>query len=99
MLQRTAEHGLECIDWLFEKTDRICFLEMGYNDEPFYDGKLPLEIDRTWIEERMQRGAFADILIFEAAEHGLQRDLFVGIKEPAPLRAAARAAQTQGGAR
>ena len=98
MLQRTAEHGLECIDWLFEKTGRICFLEMGYNDEPFYDGKLPLEIDRPWVEERMQRGAFADILVFDAAEHGLQRDLFVGIKEPALARAAARTAQSQRGA-
>jgi SAM-dependent methyltransferase len=99
MLQRTAQHGLECIDWLFEKTGRVCFLEMGYNEEEIYRGKLPLEIDRAWMEKRMERGSFADVRIFDAAEHGLQRDLFVGIKEPAPMRVAARAAETQGGAR
>ncbi|HEY6150152.1 MAG TPA: methyltransferase domain-containing protein [Gaiellaceae bacterium] len=80
MQQRTAQHGIDCIDWLFEKTDRVCFLEMGYSDEPFYDGKLPLDIDRAWVEERMQRGAFAEVLVFEAAQHKLQRDLFVGVK-------------------
>jgi hypothetical protein len=53
---------------------------MGYSDEPFYDGKLPLDIDRAWVEERMQRGAFAEVLVFEAAQHKLQRDLFVGVK-------------------
>jgi SAM-dependent methyltransferase len=99
MMQRTAQHGLECIEWLFEKTGRVCFLEMGYNEEEIYRGKLPLEIDRAWMEERMETGDFANVLTFDAAEHGLQRDLFVGIKEPTPVREPARAVPTEGGAR
>ena len=86
MMQRTAQHGLDCIDWLFEKTGRVCFLEMGYTDEPQYQEQLPIEIDRAWVEDRMQRGAFGDILMFDATEHGLMRDLFVGIREPVPAQ-------------
>jgi SAM-dependent methyltransferase len=84
MMQRTVQHGLDCMDWLFEKTGRVCFLEMGYSEEPHYKGKLGIEIDRAWVKSQMEKdGNFADILIFEAAENRLMRDLFVGLKEPA----------------
>jgi SAM-dependent methyltransferase/thymidine kinase len=82
MLQRTFEHGVECIDWLFEKTGRVCFLEMGYAEEDLYKGQLPVEIDRAWTRERMDRGGFDEVRVFEAAEHGLMRDLFVGLRRP-----------------
>jgi SAM-dependent methyltransferase len=81
MLQRTLEHGTECIDWLFEKTSRVCILEMGYAAEDHYKGQLPVEIDRAWTQARMERGGFDEILLFDAAEHGLMRDLFVGLRE------------------
>jgi SAM-dependent methyltransferase len=80
MLQRTLQHGVDCIDWLFEKTRRVCFLEMGYAAEDYYKGQLPVEIDRAWTRERMERGGFDEIQLFEAAEHGLMRDLFVGLR-------------------
>lgn len=80
MLQRTFQHGQDCIDWLFEKTGRVCFLEMGYADEDQYRGQLPVEIDRAWTHERMERGEFDQILLFEADENGLMRDLFVGLR-------------------
>jgi thymidine kinase len=81
ILQKSLQHGLEALQWLFEKTQRICFLEMGYATEEIYSGKLPQFMDRAWVHEVMEaRGQFDDIRCYDAAEHGLMRDLFVGIK-------------------
>jgi SAM-dependent methyltransferase len=80
MLQRTLEHGVECIDLLFEKTARVCFFEMGYADEDQYRGQLPVDIDRAWVLDHMARGSFADVVVCDADENDLQRDLFVGVK-------------------
>jgi thymidine kinase/SAM-dependent methyltransferase len=81
ILQKSLQHGLEALQWLFEKTERICFLEMGYAAEEIYQGKLPQFMDRAWVHEVMEaRGLFDDIRCYDAGEHGLMRDLFVGIK-------------------
>lgn len=84
MIQTSAERGIKCLEWLFAKTRRVCFLEMGYSAEAQYKDKLPLEIDRAWVERIMREsGGFAEVRVFPAgAEHGLSRDLFVGIKPP-----------------
>lgn len=81
MIQRTPRHGLDCIEWLAAKTRRVCFLEMGYSREEMYQGQLEVEIDREWVLSTMQeRGGFDDIRVINASPDGLQRDLFVGIK-------------------
>jgi SAM-dependent methyltransferase len=83
MIQRTPEHGLECIEWLAEKTKRVCFLEMGYTREEMYKDQLRAEIDREWVLAAMQeRGGFSDIRVIDAAPDSLQRDLFAGVKSP-----------------
>jgi SAM-dependent methyltransferase len=83
MIQRTPEHGLQCIEWLAAKTNRVCVLEMGYTREELYREQLPVEIDRDWVLTAMkERGGFADIRIIGASPDGLQRDLFVGVKNP-----------------
>ena len=81
MIQRTPEHGLECIQWLAEKTKRVCFLEMGYTREEMYRDQLAIEIDRDWVLAAMrERGGFTDIRVIDAAPGELQRDLFVGVR-------------------
>ncbi len=81
MIQRTPEHGLECIEWLAEKTKRVCFLEMGYTREEMYKDQLAVEIDREWVLAAMrERGGFSDIRVIHAAPDKLQRDLFAGVK-------------------
>lgn len=84
MIQTNAERGISCLEWLFAKTRRICFLEMGYSEEAQYKGKLPITIDRAWVENIMrEKGRFAEVRLFRAGEeHGLMRDLFVGIQRP-----------------
>jgi SAM-dependent methyltransferase len=84
MIQRTPEHGLECIEWLAEKTKRVCFLEMGYTREEMYRDQLDVEIDREWVLAAMkERGGFSDIRVIPATPDELQRDLFAGVKSPA----------------
>ncbi len=84
MIQTSVERGVECLEMLFKKTRRICFLEMGYASEDQYKGKLPPEIDRSWVFDIMeQKGDFAEIRMMDAKKHGLMfgsRDLFIGIK-------------------
>ena len=88
ILQRSVDHGLEALAWLFEKTGRICFLEMGYASEDIYAGKLPPELDREWTRRVMDEcRQFEEVRCYEASEYGLMRDLFVGFKSPsAPMR-------------
>jgi len=86
MVQRSVQHGVECLKWLFEKTKRVCFLEMGYTKEELYKHQLDVEIDHAWVLKVMQEhGAFAEVREFRAGHNGLQRDLFVGIKQVQPL--------------
>jgi SAM-dependent methyltransferase len=83
MIQTTVERGITCLEWLFAKTKRLCFLEMGYSAEPQYKEKLKANIDREWVRHLMEeKGGFSEIRVFNAKEHGLMfgRDLFVGIK-------------------
>lgn len=83
MIQTTVDRGIACLEWLFAKTKRLCFLEMGYSAEPQYRERLKVNIDREWVRQTMEKkGGFAEIRIFDAKEHGLMfgRDLFVGIK-------------------
>jgi SAM-dependent methyltransferase len=83
MIQTTVERGITCLEWLFAKTKRLCFLEMGYSVEPQYRERLKVNIDREWVRRTMEKkGGFAEIRIFDAKEYGLMfgRDLFVGIK-------------------
>jgi predicted O-methyltransferase YrrM len=70
---------------LFQKTDRVCFLEMGYSSEPHYKNKfVGAHIDRSWVRNIMEeKGNFSEILMFDGREYDLMfgaRDLFVGLK-------------------
>jgi hypothetical protein len=83
MIQTTVERGIRCLEWLFAKTKRLCFLEMGYSTEPQYKERLKANIDRHWVRSIMEeKGNFSEVRIFDAREHGLMfgRDLFVGIR-------------------
>jgi len=83
MIQRSVDHGIACLEWLFAKTKRVCFLEMGYSAEELYKDQLKVNIDRSWVLDLMERkGNFSEIRVLNAKEHDLQRDLFVGIKFP-----------------
>jgi SAM-dependent methyltransferase len=84
MIQTTLERGVQCLEWLFAKTRRVCFLEMGYSAEEQYKDRLPGNIDRAWVFNVMeQKGGFSEIRMFDAKRNNLMfgsRDLFVGIK-------------------
>ena len=81
MIQRSPEHGLQCIEWLSAKTKRVCVLEMGYTREELYQEQLGVDIDREWVMSAMkERGGFSDIRVIGASPGGLQRDLFIGVK-------------------
>lgn len=82
MIQTNAPRGIDCLQWLFAKTRRVCFIEMGYSAEAQYQDKLPINIDRAWVENLMhEKGGFAEVRVFPAGEkYGVSRDLFVGIK-------------------
>ena len=81
MIQRTPQHGLECIKWLAAKTKHVCFLELGYTREEMYRDQLGVDIDREWVLWALREwGGFSNIREVAASPGGLQRDLFVGIK-------------------
>lgn len=81
MIQRTPQHGLECIKWLAAKTKNVCFLELGYTREEMYRDQLGVDIDREWVLWAMQEwGGFSDVRVIDASPGKLQRDLFVGVK-------------------
>jgi SAM-dependent methyltransferase len=87
MIQTSVERGITCLERLFAKTKRRCFLEMGYSAEPQYRERLKTNIDREWVRRIMEeKGGFSEIRIFDAKEHGLMfgRDVFVGIKAGVP---------------
>ena len=84
MAQRGYEAGLQCFAKIFEKTDSVCVIEMGYTTEPIYQDKIrdrPAEIDRSWVMKLMEEsGQFKTIELHPAGEHGIWRDIFVGFK-------------------
>ena len=80
MIQNTPEHGLDCMRWLFRKTNRICFLEMGESTEAHYS-ELGMHYDSDWIYRFMEaEGGFERIEVVNANEQHIRRDLFVGYK-------------------
>jgi SAM-dependent methyltransferase len=84
MVQRSsAQPGIDCLQWLFAKTMRVCFLEMGYSAEGHYRDKLGVDVDRQWVQRQLaDSGAFARMAVFDGAANGLMRDLFVGLHDP-----------------
>ena len=84
ILQKSVDYGLDALTWMFEKTGRICFVEMGYASEDIYRGKLPDDVGREWTRRIMEESRqFEEVRCYEASEHGLMRDLFVGFKSSA----------------
>lgn len=84
MIQTSVDHGVECLERLFAKTRRVCFVEMGYGTEEQYKGRLPDSLDPDWVFRTMRtKGDFAEVRMLEAGRNQLMfgsRDLFVGIK-------------------
>ena len=81
MIQKTPEHGLDCMRWLFGKTRRICILEMGESTEAHYAERVGMQYDSDWIYRFMDaEGGFERIEVIAANEHPILRDLFVGYK-------------------
>jgi len=90
MTQRPLREAIECFDRMFEKTKKICIVEMGYSTQDNYAELLPITVDREWVYELMlERGGFADVRVIDAAQSGIMRDLFIGVK-PAIAEAAGR---------
>jgi SAM-dependent methyltransferase len=81
--QSGLDAGLECFDWIFGAARKMCVLEMGYSEEEIYREKLPVRIDREWVEELMRtRGGFDEVLVIPKGSRGVWRDLFIGLKDP-----------------
>ena len=81
MIQKTPEHGLDCMRWLFGKTRRICILEMGESTEAHYIERVGMQYDSEWIYRFMEsEGGFERIDVLDATEHRIRRDLFVGYR-------------------
>ena len=81
MIQNTSDHGLDCMRWLFQKTNRICFLEMGESTETHYIKRIGMKYDSAWIYDFMQtNGEFERIDLVDKNQSKLKRDLFIGYK-------------------
>lgn len=88
MAQSGLEAGLECFDWIFRAAREMCVVEIGYSKEDIYSDKLPVRIDRVWMQETMkQRGNFDEVLFYEAGQHNTWRDQFIGLRAPQPAGA------------
>lgn len=81
MIQKTPEHGLDCMRWLFEKTRRICILEMGESTEAHYIERIGLRYDSAWIRNFMEtHGGFERVELIDMKSSRFKRDLHVGFK-------------------
>ena len=81
MIQNTPEHGLDCMRWLFQKTKRICILEMGDSTEAHYIERIGLKYDSAWIYDFAQtNGGFERIDLIDRKSNKLKRDLLIGYK-------------------
>lgn len=82
MIQGGPERGLECMRWLFQKTKRLCVLEMGESSEAHYSDRIGMEYDSAWIRAFMlAEGGFARVQCLQGSEHQLWRDLLIGFKD------------------
>lgn len=85
MTQQGYEAGLDCFKQLFDRTEHICVVEMGYTLEDIYKDRIPdrpREIDQKWVLDIMREfGDFAVIEVYPAGENGIWRDIFIGYKE------------------
>ena len=82
MIQRGPDSGLECMRWLFQKTKRLCVLEMGESSEDHYGDRIGMDYDTAWIENFMlAEGGFAKVQCIQSSEHQLWRDLLIGFKD------------------
>ena len=78
--QRSLEAGVDSMKWLFAKAAKVCFFETGYTDESHLRD-MDVTIDREFVLSVMKSsGDFSDVLVLDGAEHGLMRDLFVGVR-------------------
>jgi SAM-dependent methyltransferase len=67
MIVESLDRGVACLEWLFAKTNRLCFLEMDYSGGPRGDGIPPPDSDRPWVQRIMEeRGRFTEVRVFEA---------------------------------
>lgn len=81
MIQGGPERGLECMRRLFQKTKRLCVLEMGESSEAHYGDRIGMDYDSAWIQDFMQaEGGFARVQCLQGSEHQLWRDLLIGFK-------------------
>ena len=81
MVQGDVGGAVNAMKRMFDKTNGVCFLELGYSSEAHYAKQLSVPIDQNWVRQRMEEeGRFRKIVLYEAADHRLKRDLFVGIK-------------------
>ena len=83
MIQKSAQHGLHCMIWLFRKSRRMCILEMGESTEAHYVERVGMAYDSDWIRTFMETsGEFDEVHLYESGPHNLKRDLFIGLKHP-----------------
>lgn len=84
MAQNDYEKGLECFQMLFDKTNHIAIVEMGYNTEEIYKDRIKgaPTIDTDWVRTMMEDlGNFESIEFHPSGENGIWRDVFVGFKK------------------
>ena len=89
MIQQSAQHGLHCMNWLFQKAKYLCVLEVGESAEDHYVERIGMRYDSQWIYSFMKTSAVFDAVeVYEAAQHGLKRDLFIGFTHAGKRRMA-----------
>ena len=82
MIQKTHEHGLECMRWLFRKTRRICILEMGESTEAHYVERIGMGYDSAWIHGFMRtHGGFERIDLLDSKDQQAQAGFACGLQE------------------
>ena len=81
MIQSGPERGLACMRMLFQKTKRLCVLELGESSEAHYGDRIGMDYDSTWIRDFMlAEGGFSRVQCIAGSEHRLWRDLLIGFK-------------------
>ncbi len=82
MIQGGPERGLACMRWLFQKTKRVCVLEMGESSEAHYGNRIGMDYDSASIRDFMlAEGGFARVQCLRAPKFKLWRDLLIGFKD------------------
>ena len=89
MIQKSVQHGLHCINWLFQKAKYICVLEVGESKEDHYMERIGMKYDSQWIYAFMKTSGVFDVVeIYEADQYDLKRDLFIGFTKAGKKRMA-----------